>query len=130
MTADSHQTDIEIYIKTTTAEPLLAWLAQCFASSIPTEISSQGQKALRFEIPHSGSMLPITIMVQPLRGFCSLNIDSDNTPWTSDLALAQAFSRDTGLTVRCSDGLWHEGADPDAWIEISPQGEKHFLWKD
>lgn len=130
MTAETPSSDIEIYIKTPVCEPILAWLEQRLDATIPTPDTLLGKKVIRLTISYSETELPVTIMIQPIKGFCTLQIDSDASPWTSDLAFARAFSTDTGLTVRCGDGLWQEGGDPDAWIEISPQGERQFNWKD
>mgnify|MGYP000184578145 FL=1 len=121
--------DLEIYVKTPQATTITNWLSVQFPDLRLDDKQRQSTRNQHFLSGTFDQILRINVMEQPVRGFCILTLVATELPWLSDLALAEAFFAKTGATVRCSDGQWSEGADPDAWLEISADGTTEINWK-
>lgn len=119
--------DIEIYLATTAAADVLAWLQERFPEQ-PGRARPAGKKQWRLTLQHDGHALPVLVIEDAAPGFTSLWFDSPHTPWTSDQDCArEAFAR-FGREVRATPGSWQEGDDPDLWWRIDADGEGLLHW--
>lgn len=128
MTDINAPSDVEIYAKTNHSTVLLEWLNDYFGDLRKnTALKSSAKNQHFLAGPHENPLM-VNVMDQPIRGYCALNITGDALPWDSDKMLGEAVFSKTGIIVRCSDGHWSEGADPDAWLEISSAGTQPISW--
>jgi hypothetical protein len=62
----------------------------------------------------------------------SLLLDSDSTPWETDLECARAAFAALGVEIRCAPGSWDEEEseeDADKWLRISADGVEEIVWR-
>lgn len=120
--------DLEIYAKTNDSAVLLEWLSSNFGELRANTAVRSSARNQHFLAGSVKSPISINVLEQPIRGYCALNIAGVDLPWNSDKMLAEAVFANTGMIIRCSDGHWTEGADPDAWLEVGPTGTHAISW--
>lgn len=122
------QNDIEIYLHRTSPERVCEWLATVFG--IPPERlkSSAGKGTQAYRIVQGEQSIPVLMIVQGT--WTSVWFNSARTPWASDLACAQSAALQLAARVRCTDGGWQEGDDPDQFLEVTTDHVKAILWHD
>lgn len=119
--------DIEIYLKDTGADAVLAWLATRF-SDAPGRARPAGKRQWQLEVGHGGARIPVLVIEEASPGFVSLWFDSTTTPWPDDIACAREVHAVFGKEVRATPGSWQEGDDPDLWWRINAEGEGLVQW--
>ncbi len=95
------QPDIEIYVKDADQPAIGAWLAEAIGPC--SEWRRQGQT---FKCQAAG--IPVTWVPNAVGKWHSLLLESDQTPWTDDIACAHAAHQALGVEIRCAPGSWQE----------------------
>lgn len=121
--------DVEIYIRCKTSEVLIDWLKERFEAIKNHEIKGIPSQAQAFLVCESGNWLPVIIFENAIKGYTSICFDTNKSPWKSDRDMALEVFKTVGFVTRFTDGLWHDGDDPDAWIQLDSYGEKQINWK-
>lgn len=121
------QNDIEIYIKKRATGPILDWLTGTFGHT-PDIVSTPSKGATKLRITTERGVLPVMLVQQGQ--WTSVWFNSAHTPWASDLACAQSAAEVMQTTVRCSDGGWQEGDDPDQFLEVTDGTVGTVIWRD
>lgn len=119
------QPDIEIYLKDADLPALTAWLTESLGSCSEWQTHGQTQKC------RAGN-IPVTWLANAVGKWNCLVLDSDQTPWTDDLACAQAACAALGVQVRCAPGAWSEEQgeeDADRWLKITTDGVTEIQWR-
>lgn len=123
----SQQPDIEIYVRDTSVDELRGWLEQRLGA---LAAQPSGKKMAKFTVDIGGVTVPVRISPGVVgKGWTSVWLDSPDTPWADDLACARDCFTVLGREIRCAAGGWHEDDDPDAFIQVSANGEKAISWK-
>ncbi len=121
------QSDIEIYLDSVPIEALETWLVTLFN---PVEEKSISGKTARYAAHYKGEEFTIVIVNRVTGTFSSVWFNSPHTPWSSDIECAKAAYEYFKKEVRCVEGGWEEGQDPDSWYSISDKGENKIIWRD
>lgn len=117
--------DIEVYVKDASVDALVEWLGTALGQQGPAAVSKKGQS-----IKVVLGTTPVTILEQAAgKRFTSVWLDSDSTPWETDLDCAKALHAALSVEVRCIRSGWDESQDPDEWWVVSDEGVKEILWK-
>lgn len=128
---DAAPTDIEIYVKNLSRSDAENWLSDLFGPL-------QGQKkrkgmpksAYGFIAHWQSRPFKLVIFEQAAPGYTSVWFNTTDLPWKDDLNCALTAAAHFAQPVRVTAGGWENGADPDAWQEITPDGKiKDILWK-
>ncbi|MEX0624448.1 hypothetical protein [Saccharospirillum sp.] len=124
-------TDIEIYIANTSAESLKTWLADQLDAVEPAKRQAgMPQNAIAMTGHWHGQAFSILVLERVVGRFTSLWLNSNDLPWLDDPACARAASAHFNQEARISAGGWTESDDPDAWVQIIPDGtETAINWK-
>lgn len=112
--------DIEIYLKFSDATLLTPFLKAHLEEVSEPQIHRKGA---RWPVSHQGQNFRVQWVPNAVGSWSSLWFNSDQTPWATDQDAAQAAAKMLNQAVRCSPGPWQPGDDPDAWLEVTPQGE-------
>lgn len=120
--------DIEVYLPGAPISELNQWLAKTLDAD-PLAEASRGR--WRTDGNADGHRFPILLIEKVADGYSSLWFDSPHTPWNTDQEAARSLAQALRLDVRCSLGGWHPGDDPDAFWQVSPDGEEREVhWPD
>lgn len=124
--ATARYPDIEIYLKFNDAALLTPFLKAHLEDVSTPDIQRKGA---RWSVSHQGKHFRVQWVSNAVGQWSSLWFNSDQTPWATDQEAAQAAAKELNQTVRCSLGPWQPGDDPDAWLEVTPQGEiRQIQW--
>ncbi|MFP8967246.1 hypothetical protein ACKC9G_11755 [Pokkaliibacter sp. CJK22405] len=117
--------DIEIYVRSTAVEDIVSWLAQAMNVTTP-EIRKKGSSW------HcTVADVPVMLVEQAAgKNFTSVWLDSDQTPWATDLECAKAAYEGLQREIRCIRSGWSEEQDPDEWWSVGRDGIQEILWTD
>lgn len=121
------QNDIEIYVKKRGTGPIVDWLTDALGSK-PDTLTTPSKGATKLQIPTEKGMLPVMLVQQGQ--WTSVWFNSAHTPWPTDLACAQSAATALQTAVRCSDGGWQEGDDPDQFLEVTDGTVSTVIWHD
>lgn len=119
------QPDIEIYLKDAEHALVTQWLEQSLHSPLVWQSAGQTLKT------RAGS-IPITWLPRAVGTWHCLLLESDATPWETDLACARAAFQALNVEIRCMPGSWQEEEGEEAadhWISVGPEGERDILWR-
>ena len=121
------QPDIEIYLKDEDVDhkAITAWLSVALGPCSGWTQRGQTWKC-------TAGAVPVTWLPKAVGKWNSLYLESDQTPWTDDIACARAAFAALGVEVRCAPGTWveEEGEeDADRWIRVSADGEQEIVWR-
>lgn len=119
------QPDIEIYLKDAEHPAITAWLSGAIGPC-----SAWQQKGQTYQCVAGN--VPVTWLPRAVGKWHSLLLDSDATPWNTDLECARAAFAALGVEVRCAPGSWIEDEsdeEADRWIRISADGEETIVWR-
>lgn len=122
------QNDIEIYIHKGSPDRINGWLQSVFGVAPVPQSSPGGKHSHAYRIICQDIEIPVLLIVQG--AWTSVWFNSDRTPWESDLACAQAAAQTLGTRARCTDGGWHEGDDPDQFLEVAENRVSTIIWRD
>lgn len=124
-------TDIEIYLANTSAESLKTWLEDQLDTVEPAKRQpGMPKNAVAMTGHWHGQAFSILVLERVIGRFTSLWLNSSDLPWADDAACARAASRHFDQEARISAGGWTESDDPDAWVQITPDGtETAITWK-
>lgn len=124
-------TDIEIYIRGVTAADLELWLSDYLDDLTPApRRKGMPKSAIPFQGQWQGQRFAIIVMEKAMDGFTSLWLNYPDLPWRDDADCGEAAARHFDREVRIAAGGWREGADPDAWLSIDPDGQHtEIQWK-
>lgn len=131
MTTELQPTDIEIYVSQLSTDKAQQWLESIFGS-LTTLRKRKGmpKKAQLFEAHWRSASFQIMIFEDVIPGFTSIWLDNSDLPWTGDSDCAAVAAEYFNLPVRITAGSWQDKADPDAWIEVQPDGSSsELIWK-
>ncbi len=121
------QPDIEIYLRDDHLDDLFDWLGRevgQLSLQAPTGLTQRGTLT-------AAQAIPMMVVRKAAGKWASVWLDSDQTPWDTDLDFARAVYAGIGREVRCSVGGWTESdgeADADRWLKINSEGEAEFVW--
>lgn len=124
-----NQPDIEIYVKNTSVAEVRDWLEKRLGEMAAEP--ARGAMA-HFRADRDGTPIPVRIMPGAVaKNWTSVWLDSPDTPWANDLACARDCFSFLAKEVRCAASSWHEDDedDPDAFIQVTADGEKPISWK-
>lgn len=129
---DAQATDVEIYVSSLDRETAESWLNQTFETLLPLKKRKGMPKtAYPYEAQWRQSRFTVMIFENAAAGFTSLWFDHKDLPWSDDRACALVAAKHFNRHVRITAGGWNSHTDPDAWIDIAPDGtEKEIIWKD
>lgn len=120
-----HQPDIEIYLKDAEQDAVTAWLTEAIGPCSDWQARGQTFKCRAGDIP-------VTWLPKAVGKWHSLLLESDATPWDSDLACAQAAHQALGVEIRCAPGGWDEAQgeeDADRWLKVNADGVSEITWR-
>lgn len=127
--APDMQSDIEIYIKHTTAKEIISWLESLFEKVSPLKHSG---KVSLLSCTNQQSNFQVEIVSEAVgKNFTSVWFQSDKTPWKSDLNCAKEAFLHFQSEVRCSEGDWKEEdeiPEKQLWWRVNEDGEKRVIW--
>lgn len=118
--ASKRYPDIEIYLKLNDASLVTPFLKAYLEDVSDPQVHRKGA---RWQISHQGNRFRVQWIPNAVGQWSSLWFNSDQTPWATDSEAARAAAEMLAQKVRCSPGPWQPGDDPDAWLEVTPQGE-------
>lgn len=119
--------DIEIYLKAVDAEHILQWLQERLGRC---ETLKQNERITQAKLTAmSTTPAPVLIVTKAQGIFTSLLIESDQTPWPTDLDCAREAHTYFSTEIRCNAGGWNEGDEPDEWLSVSDLGEQTITWR-
>lgn len=118
--------DIEIYIKEIDLKTLSELLNQILGQCSDWQRVGTCYKSQTFNMH-----IPITWYPKAIGSWHCLHFDSNQTPWSDDLACAQAMSKALNIEVRCSVDSWDESHDKqdELWYKVLPQDTTKIQWK-
>lgn len=119
------QPDIEIYIKDAHLAKVSTWLESSLNCQLQWSTKGSLSQA-------KGASFSISWFHKAAGSWHCLLLESDQTPWTTDLDCAIAASLALGCEVRCSPGAWEEvqgEADADRWIKVNGSETEEFIWR-
>ncbi|PTY36913.1 hypothetical protein BGP77_06410 [Saccharospirillum sp. MSK14-1] len=131
MTHHHRAPDIEIYLKGLAATDLEQWLAEQLDDLAATKrVAGMPKNARPFQGIWEGERFTILVIEKVVDGFTSLWLNSPELPWRDDQECAQAAAAHFQREVRIAADGWQEGAEPDAWISIAPDGSQtNIQWQ-
>lgn len=123
--------DIEIYLKAVSVDDLEPWLTKQLDDLTPTKrVAGMPKQARPFQGLWEGERFTILIIEKVVDGFTSLWLNNPDLPWRDDRECALAAAAYFNCEVRIAAGGWQEGAEPDAWVSIQPDGaERDIHWQ-
>lgn len=119
------QPDIEIYLKDADHQAVAAWLGTALGDCSPWQQQGQTWKC-------RAGAIPVTWLPKAVGKWHSLLLESDATPWATDLDCAQAACAALGVEVRCAPGGWDEDEnteEADRWLRVSSEGTSEIIWR-
>lgn len=124
-------TDIEIYIAGTSTDALATWLAAHLDALEPARRPpGMPKNAVAMTGHWQGESFPVLVLERVVGRFTSLWLNSPWLPWPDDATCARAASAHFNQEARIAAGGWTESDDPDAWVQIMPDGtETPISWK-
>lgn len=128
---DVAPTDIEIYVKNLTRSDAEAWLTVLFG---PLEAQKKRKGMPKSAFPYraqwQGNPFSLIIFEQASADFTSLWFNTTALPWNDDQSCALKAAEYFDKPVRITAGGWENGAEPDAWREVTPDGKtEEIIWK-
>ena len=121
------QPDIEIYLKEDFLDELNGWLEQHVGR---VELDPWAGTMRRGTL-HGETAMPLMIVRKAAGKWASIWLESEDTPWATDLDCARAVAAGINREVRCSIGGWqeeHGEANADSWMKVTSEGEEEFVW--
>lgn len=124
-------TDIEIYVADLSLSAAQVWLESVFTQITPTpKRKGMPKLAHPFTTQWQDETFTVVIFENVIAGYTSIWFDHATLPWTDDLACAVVAAKELDKNVRVTAGGWDPRQDPDAWVEIAPNGEQtELIWK-
>lgn len=122
----SHLDDLEIYLANIDVDAITGWLG----TELPHfEVIRSSKKGCKFRCGNQGLTSNGMVVLNAGRtGFTSIWIDSKDTPWADDVAMARSAFAALQSEVRCVESAWTNGDDPDQWLQINTEGETVIQW--
>jgi hypothetical protein len=123
--------DIEIYLAQTDCDTCIEWLQQ-HLDAITTRKKTKGmpKKAQAFTAHWNDRVFLILIYEQVVPGYTSIWLDSPDLPWDGDESCARQAAHELNTSARITAGGWQQSDDPDAWLEITADGNsQQVIWK-
>ncbi|EAR10497.1 hypothetical protein [Reinekea blandensis] len=129
---DVAPTDIEIYVNKLNRDDAEAWLTTVFGTLQPQKKrKGMPKSAFPYVAQWHDTTFHLMIFEQVVPGYTSLWFDTTALPWPDDQACALAAADFFKKPARITAGSWATGSDPDAWIEIMPDGQsREIIWKE
>lgn len=122
--------DLEIYIPKLSTDVAVEWL-QLHFSAVQLTAKKKGMPKRAQPILCSQAELTVSglIFEQVADNYTSIWLDSNQLPWANDREFAQAAAQHFNCEVRFVAQSWQQQQDPDAWSEITAQGEvRELIW--
>ncbi|MCP5160083.1 MAG: hypothetical protein H7A00_00135 [Hahellaceae bacterium] len=119
--------DIEIYIKDCDPQATLSWL-QTIGTDV--KILEQSSAHIKGELQSNQAQIPFLLVVNAVKKFSSLWLNSPNTPWKNDLECALSASSALKRETRCAVSSWEEEENPDdeRWWKVTEDGKTQVRW--
>lgn len=123
--------DIEIYLPKITAAQAAQWLTEVFTHcELGRKKKGMPKNAQPVYVEWQEQRIFGVIYEQVVPGYTSIWLDSRKLPWESDKACALTAAQYFNCPVRFVEDSWQQQQDPDAWQEITANGElKSLIWK-
>ncbi|TBR43575.1 hypothetical protein CBF23_004455 [Marinomonas agarivorans] len=122
------QPDIEIYLLSCPTDRILDWLKQHFSIISQKQVDAD---LLQLTLANQHHQIDAQILEQAGgKRFTSVWINSDQTPWKTDIDCARNAFATLDCEVRCCHSGWQEDSDedPDLWWRINKYEEGPFIW--
>ncbi|MEM5528981.1 hypothetical protein WN093_09170 [Gammaproteobacteria bacterium AS21] len=122
--------DIEIYIKNTEADQIIAWLAS-LTNSLLIDRQDSNSSALSLSFNTATIQARIQYNVSG-KAWSSLWFKQNETPWDNDLDCAKAASLALTAQVRCVKSGWSDQediSDDEQWWKIEDNETVLISWK-
>ncbi|MDY7218678.1 hypothetical protein TOI97_03700 [Denitrificimonas sp. JX-1] len=110
------QPDIEIYVKDSDRSTVSLWLATALNMPVCTWLEKGRVSRCQY------GDIPAVWFEHAVGKWHSLLLESENTPWATDLECAQAAAAYLQVQVRCATGSWQEAdgeEDADRWLQVN-----------
>jgi len=123
--------DIEIYLKGVSVADLEPWLTDQLDDLTATKrVAGMPKNARSFQGIWDDERFTIVVLEKEIEGFTSLWLNSPDLPWRDDVECALTAAAHFQREVRVAAGGWQEGAEPDAWISVQPDGSQtQITWQ-
>lgn len=122
--------DIEIYIKNTEADQIIAWL-ESLTNSVIIDKQDSNSSALSLSFNTATIQARIQHNVSG-KAWSSLWFKQNETPWDNDLDCAKAASLALTAQVRCVKSGWSDQediSDDEQWWKIEDSEAVLISWK-
>lgn len=119
--------DIEIYLRDASAERVLEWLHQEFATS-QMKTLREDHRVLQLELDTHDDTISVTLYFDAVPGYIVVWFDTSATRWTTDLDCARAAALHLGCEVRCSVG-GSEDIDSEQWWRVEGEQVDQIIWR-
>ncbi|TXR53777.1 hypothetical protein [Reinekea thalattae] len=122
--------DIEIYIPKLTTEAAIQWLQGCFSQvQLTAKKKGMPKHAQPILCQHQQQEIAGLVFEKVSGHYTSIWLDSNQLPWRNDQEFAYAAAQHFNCAVRFVAQSWQQQQDPDAWSEITPQGDvQELIW--
>jgi hypothetical protein len=117
------QSDIEIYVKNTSAASAEKWLQ---AMGWNTDAAIINRTTTKVIVNTDDNTFPVFVVSSGK--FISIWFQSEQTPWGNDLDCAKQAWQHFGKEIRASQGGWVEDKKDDRWWKIDGEGETLIDW--
>ncbi|TCS41356.1 hypothetical protein [Reinekea marinisedimentorum] len=123
--------DIEIYVPKITAGEAADWLTEVFTHcELGRKKKGMPKNAQPVYVQWQSQKIFGVIYEQVVNGYTSIWLDSNELPWPSDKECAHSAAEYFNRPVRFVEDSWQQQQDPDAWQEVSENGEtQSLIWK-
>lgn len=124
----AEQTDIEIYIKRPELGEIHSWLSDHFATIHWAHIDDSRLTGT-LAVTASSTACEVLVLKNAVKGFASVWIKQNRTPWADDLACARSAWQAIQREVRANAGAWQDGDEEDLFYRIDAGGETTQRWR-
>ena len=123
--------DIEVYVQSLPQPNAVEWLQSVFPVVEPQKKRKGMPKgAFPTKVRWQENEFLVIIFENVIPGYTSIWLDSSTLPWEDDEQCGLELAKALNKNVRVTAGGWQQNADPDAWLELTPDGAKNpIIWK-
>ena len=122
--------DLEIYIKSRSAEQVIEWLEKvCDSVQVLTKTATSCELELQFGEQYMSASLQQKVSG---KAWSSLWFKSNPTPWNTDLDCALVASEHMATQIRCIKASWEDNEEDDQsdeqWWRVEEREQQLISW--